>query len=194
MYYFIIVLFYYCIILLFYYCIILLLYYFIIVFKICIKYKYLKFVLLYIVISNKLYKMTDKVIFNVNNMHHEKFELDEEQTVKDLRNLILEKFDKQDMDCKIHVLIDRPIRSFSILTLNPGELTEVYDHERMNRFDILGRELNINVEFCEKKVLKPRKEYKSRFTMSYLNRYNNELEEETKNKTFVYKEEDFPPL
>ena len=48
-------------------------------------------------------------------------------------------------------------------------------------------ELNINVEFCEKKVLKPKKEYKSRFTMSYLNRYNNELEEENKNKTFVYK-------
>ena len=139
--------------------------------------------------------MSDKVNFCVKNIDNEVFELSSEQTVKDLRDLLLKNYDKEDKDYEIFILIDRPIRSFSILTLNPGELTDVYDHEKMNRFDIIGKKIDINIEFCEKKVIKKR-EYKSRFNLSYLNRYNNELQELEKSspKSFVYNEDDFPPL
>ena len=135
------------------------------------------------------------VKFIINNKDFIEIFLLEDQSIKDLRNLILNKFEMKDKECKITVLLERPIRKLGILTLNPGELGEIYDNEKMNRFDIINKNININVEFIKKKIEISKKEYKKRFgCLGYLDKYNKSLLAEKKKKEFVYNEDDFPPL
>ena len=93
----------------------------------------------------------------------------------------------KDKECKITVLLERPIRKLGILTLNPGELGEIYDNEKMNRFDIINKNIKKNVEFIKKKIEKLKKEYKKRFgCLGYLDKYNIIITE--KEEEFVYNE------
>ena len=128
------------------------------------------------------------VTFNILNKNNKKFKQGEETKVKDVRKNILELYDVKDKNYKLEFVLEYPIRKFGILTLYPGELTDVYDEERLNRFNIVDKTVDINVYFIEKKVKRERRNYK-KF------RYNNSvIERKKEKKVFVFNKSDFPAL
>ena len=128
------------------------------------------------------------VTFNILNKNQKKIKLEENKKVKDVRKHILELYDIKDKYCKLEFVLEYPIRKFGILTLYPGELTDVYDEERLNRFNIVDKTVDINVYFVEKKVKREKRNYK-KF------RYNNSvIERKKEKKVFVFNESDFPAL
>ena len=132
--------------------------------------------------------MSSIVSFMIVNKNNNKIDVSIEKTIKELRNILSEHFNIKNKFCKIEFLLDFPIRKFGILTLNPGELTDVYDNEKLNRFNIENKTLNINVYFnpiIKKKQNK--KKYVNRFSF-----FNTEIPIVKKN--FVFNEDDFPPL
>ena len=125
---------------------------------------------------------------DILNKNQKMVRIEENKKVKDVRKNILELYDVKDKYCKLEFVLEYPIRKFGILTLYPGELTDVYDEERLNRFNIVDKTVNINVYFVEKKVKRERRSYK-KF------RYNNSvIERKKEKKVFVFNESDFPAL
>jgi hypothetical protein len=130
----------------------------------------------------------DTVTFKVNNKENKEFNFSiSEDKIKDIRERLCDEYDEKDKFCKIECILEYPIRKFGILTLNPGVLGDIYDEEKLERFNIGGKTIDIKVEFEEKKV-EMRKKIKNNVSKSRF-RYNKK-----ENKEFVYKEDDFPPL
>ena len=128
-----------------------------------------------------------KVIFSVSNRDNRKFEFRMDQKVLDVRDKLCEEFDMKDKFCNIECLLEFPIRKFGILTLDPGEFGDIYDNEKLNRFNIEGKTININIKFEDKKQNKINLK-----NLKRVKRYKRENKE--KKKTFVYNDDDFPPL
>jgi ATP-dependent helicase/DNAse subunit B len=125
--------------------------------------------------------------FNIVNYGDKKIIIDGYKKISDLRYMILERLNIRDKFCKIECLLDTPIRKFGILSINPGELSDIYDNEKINRFNILGKTININVNFCEKN--------NNKIDLTKLkNMHGSSLKFNDKPKSFEYIDSDFPPL
>lgn len=126
----------------------------------------------------------DIVIFKIVNKDNIEIKIDLDRKVYELRDEICKKFNIEDKFCKIECLLDFPIRKFGILTLNPGELGDIYDHELLDRFNIGGKIINININFEKKRQNKIiMKKKKSRL-----------FKKKEKPKEFIFNKDDFPPL
>ena len=134
----------------------------------------------------------ENVTFRVLNKNNKvfKFTIDK-YTVGDVRKELCDEYDNKDKFCKIECVLEYPVRKFGILTLNPGVLGDIYDKERLDRFNIGGKTINININFETKKI-ENRQKINLKASHSRFRFKNKEYKEEK--KEFNFNEDDFPPL
>tara|TARA_B110000037_G_C17071560_1_gene486101 strand:- start:64 stop:483 length:420 start_codon:yes stop_codon:yes gene_type:complete len=133
--------------------------------------------------------------FNIVNYGDIKIIIDGYKKISELRDIILERLNVRDKFCRIECILYKPIRKFGILTLDPGELSDIYDNELIMKFNIMDKTININVNFEEKRNNKIDLK-KLRKTNGQSNTYNSKYNTSNDNvkKEFKYSDDDFPPL
>lgn len=138
----------------------------------------------------------DTVTFRVLNKENKEFQfkIDEKKLI-DVRIKLCNEYDNKDMFCIIECILKYPIRKFGILTLNPGIVGSIYDDELLNRFNIGGKTIDIKISFEKPREDRRKKINKSAYS-SNLSKYSPFSKNKSKKeiKSFVYKEDDFPPL
>ena len=129
-------------------------------------------------------KDTDKTVtFIINNKDNKEYVFKMNEKILDVRNKLCEEFNMKNKFCSIECILEFPIRKFGILTLNPGELGDIYDNERLDRFNIEEEKINIKINFENKKS--------DKIDLTKIKKFR---KKQKKSNTFVYNESDFPPL
>ena len=132
------------------------------------------------------------VTININNEHTLTFTL--ENTFKDVREKIREVLNTKNK-LRIKIILDKPLRAFGKLNLEPGILSPMLSAAKLSRFNIKDT-LNFTVTITDELYSDDRKPQQRSSSgglyeiKSSRRRKKNDIME----KEYVYNEDDFPPL
>lgn len=132
------------------------------------------------------------VAININNEHTLTFTL--ENTFRDVREKIREVLNTKNK-LRIKILLDKPLRAFGKLNLEPGILSPMLSAAKLSRFNIKNG-LNFMVTVTDELYSEDRKpEQRSSNSGLYeIKSSRRRKKDDIMDKEYIYKEDDFPPL
>ena len=135
-------------------------------------------------------------ILDINNELFS-FEFNEESTILSLKNHIINSFYSKDQKIKyidIEYVGDAIIRGFGKLTLERGVISRHMDDQKLTRYNLNGKKINIMTRIITDYTPKEnkRKSYSSNMMKSGYVPPN--IRKKEKTNKYVYNEADFPPL
>ena len=132
------------------------------------------------------------VAININNEHTLTFTL--ENTFRDVREKIREVLNTKNK-LRIKILLDKPLRAFGKLNLEPGILSPMLSAAKLSRFNIKNG-LNFMVTVTDELYSDDRKpEQRSSNSGLYeIKSSRRRKKDDIMDKEYIYKENDFPPL
>ena len=132
------------------------------------------------------------VAININKEHTLTFTL--ENTFKDVREKIREVLNTKNK-LRIEILLEKPLRAFGKLNLEPGILSPMLSAAKLSRFNIkntLNFEVIVSNELYTDDI-KP-KERSSNTGLYEIKSSRRKKNSDIMEKEYIYKDDDFPPL
>lgn len=132
------------------------------------------------------------ITININNEHTLTFTL--ENTFSDVREQIRKVLNTKNK-LRIKILLEKPLRAFGKLNLEPGILSPMLSAAKLSRFnikDILNFMVTITDELYTDDI-KP-KERSSNTGLYEIKSSRRKKKNNIMEKEYIYKEDDFPPL
>ena len=132
------------------------------------------------------------ITININNEHTLTFTL--ENTFKDVREKIREVLNTKNK-LRIKIILDKPLRAFGKLNLEPGILSPMLSAAKLSRFNI-KETLNFSVTITDELYSDDRKprQRSSSGGLYEIKSSRRSKKKDIMEKEYVYKEDDFPPL
>lgn len=132
------------------------------------------------------------VTININNKHTLTFTL--ENTFKDVREQIRKVLNTKNK-LRINIILDKPLRAFGKLNLEPGILSPMLSAAKLSRFNIKDT-LNFTVSITDELYSDDRKpkQQSSNTGLYEIKSSRHKKKDNIMEKEYIYKEDDFPPL
>ena len=132
------------------------------------------------------------ITIKINNEHTLTFTL--ENTFKDVREKIREVLNTKNK-LRIKIILDKPLRAFGKLNLEPGILSPMLSAAKLSRFNIKDT-LNFTVTITDELYSDDRKpqQRSSNSGLYEIKSSRRRKKNDIMEKEYVYNEDDFPPL
>lgn len=139
------------------------------------------------------------VNFKVVNHENRVFNVSLDNTINDLRRMFAKDLFGSTKYVDILCIMKTPIRGFGKMTLEPGIIPASFNDSRLNRFNLEGREITINVtelnkENNEDNSTSSGESWAGKAKQAYIPPSLSLGGRKKVEKEYVYKEDDFPPL
>jgi hypothetical protein len=132
--------------------------------------------------------------FVIVNYDNKIFNVSINETINDFRKKLAKELFNSENYIELEYLGKTPIRGFGKLTLEPGNIPEIYNNCKFERFNVSNKTIHINIFKLDKKHIEPSKQNSNSVNNGIYLPPSVRRNDVVKQVEFKYEETDFPAL